>query len=167
MALRAGNRDMSPGKRKGCLCVIESASPANGRCSMALQAIRSEARSHVGGSRCRVILRPVTCIAVRRHAHVFVLLLIDVTGLAWGRHVGAKEREPGAVVALRHIRHQPCRRRVASIAGGAKLAPVNVLVAIGALGRCATEFQTGVALPAIQTNMQPFEPEPRGVMVEL
>jgi len=106
-------------------------------------------------------------IAVRRHSDKFVLLLIDMTFIARGCHVRTEERELCAVVTLRHIGHQPGRRRVAAIACGTEFSAVHVHMTIEALCWRAAKLEIAVALPAIQPSMEPFESESRPFMVEL
>jgi len=80
--------------------------------------------------------------------------------------VGANQREPVLVILdLADIRLPPfyC---VAALAVSPELTPVNVCMALGALGAYFLEHHVGVALRARHLRMHPPQRIARGVMVE-
>src|SRR5512140_991324 len=112
MALDAWRGVVSSGEREGRLCVVEPASPGYGGHRMALRAICAETRRPVRWCCRRVVARAMTAKALRRHAHIFILLLVDMASFARSRHMRSEQGELRAIMALRHIGHQPGRRRM-------------------------------------------------------
>jgi hypothetical protein len=105
-------------------------------------------------------LGPMAWVAVSRQPHIFVHLLIDMTSLARQRHMRAEKRELRAVMTLRHVRDQPCRRRVASIASGSQFAAMDILMAVRTLRGCTCEMKIGVALLAGDADVHPPKGKP-------
>ena len=79
-------------------------------------------------------------IAIDRDIDVFLLLLIDVAGLAGKGLVCSYERESGPRVALCHVRNEPRLGLMATFTGTAKLVAMDILMTIGTPRRGAMKL---------------------------
>lgn len=148
MALRAWLCAMRTGQREWRQVVIERSAPSECRDAVAFFTRCAQPRGTVSGVCRGRIGRAMTPIAINRDVDVFLLLLVDMTGLAWERLVRADKREPGARMALCHIGDEPRLRRVAPLTSIAEFVAMDVMMAIGTHRRRAMELHRLMAFTA-------------------
>ena len=146
VACRARLGSMCAHQYKARRAVIEGPLKPYRRNRVACFAVRSESDRAVRRCRRRLVLRPVAAVAIRRYRYVLVLLFVHMARPAGRRQVPPHQRKARLRVPLRHIRHQLRLRSVTPLAVCPQLAPVNILVTIGTLGRRAGKDQCPVAL---------------------
>ena len=109
----------------------------------------------------------MTPVAVDGDVHIFLLLLIDMAGLAGNRLVWTEQRKSGLRVPPWHVRDEPGLRTVAPVAGIAKFVTMDVLVTVGALLPGPVKFQRFMTLAAGDLSVLSLQGEPRSRVVEL
>ena len=115
--------------------------------------------------RCRIRLA-MAPIAIHRDIHIFLLLLIDVAGLAGKRLVCPYECESGPPVALCHVWNKPRLGLMATFTRTAKLVAMDILMTIGTPRRGAMKLHRLMALPAGYLCMLPLQRKSSASVIE-
>ena len=168
VAAGAGQGRVPAGEREA-LRVREARAPPRGRRHVvAVLAPTGEPRLDVVGVRGPQVGREVAVAALRGGGLVLVGLLVAVAGRAVEAGVGGEEREARPGVHLEHLALvRPRRRGVAGLAARTHLAPVRVLVAVGAGGPHLVEHQRPVAAAARDLRVGRLQGKPGRVVAEL
>ena len=134
---------------------------------VAILAAAREARRHVVRVRGLLEGREVAAAALGGGARVLVRALVTVACAAVESRVRGEEREARAVVDLEYLALvAPAGRGVAGGAAGTQLAPMHVLVAVGAGRPHLVEHQRSMAAPARRPRVSSLEREARRLVTE-
>jgi len=148
---------MRAGEREWSQVVVEGAAPAKRGQAVALLAGRTESCCAMHGVRSRAVRFAVTSVTVNGDIDIFLFLLVDMTGLARERLMGADEWESRASMPLRHVRDQPGLRSVATVARVAEFIAMDILMTVGTLIQCAVILHRLMTLAAGDLGMLPPE----------